>query len=62
MNERDVVRMRHMLDEALKVRQAMKGRTREQLDQDWMAVQKNVPQLIAKLESILPPLTPDSEE
>lgn len=36
MNERDVVRMRHMLDEARKVQQAMQGRTREQLGQDWM--------------------------
>jgi len=36
MNERDVVRMRHMLDEARKAQQAMQGRTREQLDQDWM--------------------------
>jgi uncharacterized protein with HEPN domain len=36
MNERDVVRMRHMLDEAHKVRQAMQGRTRDELNQDWM--------------------------
>ncbi len=36
MNERDVVRMRHMLDEAHKVQQVMQARTREQLDQDWV--------------------------